>query len=629
MAKGATEHPLAPYDPEWTVAKGLRAASGLNPLPDAGYTFIGGDGTERRYTFEELRAEADRRGRHLLALGLRKGDRCGFIVPDGEEFVLGFLGAASVGIVPVPLYPPLGFGKLDAYVRDTARILRSAGARMLVTSKRVQPILWSLIGDVDCLEELVVVEKLEGPPPADAPDPEEVQPDDLAFIQFTSGSTSAPKGVMVTHRSLGANGHGIMTAMDTDVTSDFALSWLPLYHDMGLIGFVISPLTVGLQAGFLPTTSFIKRPSRWMQLMSDHRATITFAPNFAYGLATKRTRNNVLEQLDLSHVRILGAGAEPNHPGTLQAFLDHFAPAGLKPEAMFPVYGMAEATLAISFSRLDEPMRVDLIDGPTYQEVGRAVPVEGDGDASQALEFVGCGWPFPGHEVVVVDEDGRELPDRTTGEIVFRGPSVAAGYFDNDDATKASFRSDGLRTGDLGYVVGGEVYVTGRKKDLIILHGRNYDPQSIEWAVAEIEGVRRGNVIAFSRPGDDSEELVVVAETKEDEPEAREALARTVRSVVRDEFSLNPADVRLYDAGVLPKTTSGKLQRAKARQQYLAGTLGVEGVRTLGERGQAVTVARHVARSTFHRVRHGLRQRASLVATALRSGAVWSIIRRR
>jgi fatty-acyl-CoA synthase len=627
MPKAAHTPTPTTYDPDWTIARALvRAASGVNPDPDAGMTFLADDGAETRLRFADVLAETERRGRHLLALGLAKGDRVGFIVPDPMEFVLSFLGATSVGLVPVPLYPPLGMGKIDSYVRDTARTLGIAGARMLLTQKKVQPILWSLIDSVASLENIVCTEALVGPAPKlTAPVPA-VAPDDVAFLQFTSGSTAAPKGVVVTHRSLGANAWAIMVAgLKTDIRTDVAVSWLPLYHDMGLIGFVISPLVIPISTVFMPTMSFIKHPSRWVEALSKHRGTITFAPNFAYGLATRRTKAERVRELDLSQVRVLGAGAEPNHPGTLRAFTEHFAAAGLLPEAMMPVYGMAEATLAMAFSRLDQPLRVDVIDAAAYQNDGRAIPVSGSDIEPGArriagpegrLEHVSCGFVFPDHELVIMDADGRELPERTVGEIVFRGPSLAAGYFENSEATAGAFRPDGLRTGDLGYLAGGEIFVTGRKKDLIILNGRNYDPQSIEWVAAEVEGVRRGNVVAFSQRAAATEELIVVAEIAQGADV--DAVSDEVRRRLREELALNPADVLLCPAGTLPKTTSGKLQRARAAQQYLAGTLGTEGVRTLGERGAKLTVAKHVARSMVSRVRHTVRDRAAGLVDTIR-----------
>ena len=610
------------YSEDWTIGFSLDRAIQIHRRHNAGQVYVASDGTEVAYTFEELRDAAWERGLQLLAMGLEKGDHVGIIVPDPQDFVLTFLGAACVGIVSIPLYPPLGFGKLDSYVRDTARIMTIGKAKALVTSKQVQPVLWSLMSDVPTLEQLVTVEKVKEQVPAPRASAETVDPDDICFLQFTSGSTAAPKGVIVSHRSLGANTqhlteHGIgLGQLETDVS----LSWLPLYHDMGLIGMVIGPICCGMHSVLVPTLTFIKRPSRWMELMSKHEATISFAPNFAYGLSMKRTRPEGVAEMKLSQVRILGCGAEPNHPGTLRAFADHFAPAGLNPNAIMPVYGMAEATLAMSFTRQDEPMRTDVVCAETYAADGTASPIAHVGDVSdddtKLLEFVSCGETFPNHEIVVVDDDGTPLPNRTVGEIVFRGPSVAPGYYDNPDATGAAFTSYGLRTGDMGYLANGELFVTGRKKDVVILNGRNYDPHSIEWVVAEIAGLRKGNVVVFSVPGAQSEQLVIAAEVKRGVEQ--EGLDQRVRSVVREEFSLSPADIVLLDAGTLPKTTSGKLQRRKTRDQYIAGVLGVEGVRTMGDKGDKIVLARHVAKSAISRVRHSVKRR---LTTTLRARA--------
>jgi fatty-acyl-CoA synthase len=611
------------YEPDWTVGYALSRVQTLRRREGAGYVFVAGDGSEVSYTYEELEVAVWERARHLLGLGLRKGDRVGIIVPDPREFVLTFYACAVLGVVSIPLFPPLGMGQLDSYIRDTARILGIGHAKMLITSKQVQPILWSLVGKVDELDRLVTTEKFAGPAPAILPEPEEVFPDDVCFLQFTSGSTAAPKGVVVTHRNLGANCQTLTEfGIDlTDVENDATLSWLPLYHDMGLIGLVISPMAAGIHAILVPTMTFIKRPACWMELMSKYKATITFAPNFAYGLAVKRTRPEKLAAMDLSRVRVLGCGAEPNHPGTLRAFAEHFAPAGLRPEAILPVYGMAEATLAMTFSRNSDRLRTDVVDATVYQDDGHAQSIDGEGleDAeTKSLEFVSCGWALPRHEVKIVSEDGQALPDRCVGEIVFSGPSVAAGYFENEEATERTFRPDGVRTGDLGYLVSGELFVTGRKKDLVIVNGRNYDPHSIEWVVAEVDGVRKGNVICFSVPGEQSEALVVAAEVKRGVD--IDALEAMVRGRVREGFGLNPTNVRLLEPGTLPKTTSGKLQRRKCRQQFLDGVLGVEGVRTMGNRGQAVVLARHVARSMVSRVSHTMKRGLTQTVRLRRAG---------
>jgi fatty-acyl-CoA synthase len=643
LAQERVSEPGGPRGEIPTFAHALRALRGLG---DAGFTFVQTDGDERFYSWHDLSVEASRRGRQLLAKGLRKGDHLGLVIPEGDEFVLSFLAALMVGVVPVPMYPPLAFGKLDAYIDATAGILRAADAKMLLTTKRVQAVLWSLVDKVPTLKTLLTVEGLAGAPPPDfaaEPDPDAIRPEDTAFLQFTSGSTAAPKGVVVAHSSLMANARAIIDTLDV-TKGDKGVSWLPLYHDMGLIGFVLAPLRYTTPVVYIPTLDFVKHPTVWLDTVHKHRGTITFAPNFAFALVARRTPERKLAQLDLSCVKALGCGAEPNHPATLNAFLDRFAPAGLRRSAILPCYGMAEATLAMSFCALADELRTDVVDGEAYHGEGHAAPVlaagapeatetgsederpdergapaaSGAGAADEAsesgdgvaLEFVSCGRPLAGHEIVVLDEEGRVQPERRVGEIVFRGPSVAAGYYKNPDATRATFADEGLRTGDLGYFAGGEIYVTGRRKDIVILNGRNYDPQTIEWQAAEVPGVRKGNVVAFSRPGAATEELVVVAETKEP-PDAHAALAAAVKERIQEQLFLPVADVLFIGAGALPKTSSGKLQRAKTRLQYLDGSLGAEGVRTLGQRGQALTLAKHLARSLVSRVRHEVKTRAT------------------
>jgi fatty-acyl-CoA synthase len=529
--------------------------------PDHDFVFQDHDGTETAYDFVALEAETARRAAGLQALGLAKGDRIGLVVVEPEDFVLTFLGALRVGVVPVPMYPPVSFGNLDAYVARTAKVLDSAQAALCVVSAKVAAALGDRLGT-----RLVVASTLTSDATPAYP---AIEPADLAFLQYTSGSTSDPKGVMVTHASLVANSQGIiheglqLRAEDNDK----GVSWLPLYHDMGLIGFVIAPLLHAISVVFIPTLRFVKRPSVWMDTVHRHRGTASFAPNFAYLLATKRVRPDELATWDLSCLRVLGCGAEPINPHAMRAFTETFAPCGLPATAIMPAYGMAEATLAIALKPAPERFTTLLADALAFQETGEVVP-PGDG---AVIELVACGVPFRGHEVGAFDERGDRLEDGREGELWFRGPSVTAGYFRNPEATAAAFRADGwLRTGDLGVVRDGQVYVTGRIKDLIIVNGRNVHPQAVEWAVGTVDGVRHGNAVAFSVPGDAGERLIVAVETK-DADHAR--LGAAVRAVVQAELGLSIADVACLRSGALPKTSSGKLQRRKTRELYLAGVL--------------------------------------------------------
>ncbi|MEM1025528.1 MAG: fatty acyl-AMP ligase [Myxococcota bacterium] len=582
-----------------TLTEALLSAA---PLTHKGYTFLDGKLEERPWTFQGLAAEAERRARHFQRLGLCRGDRVAMVIPDGEDFVLTFFGVIRAGGVPVPMYPPLALNRIDAYVASAQRILQTAGARLLVTNQTIGGLIWSLVGSVDSLEDVVQVERLrkldeQALPPFEDP---QLRPEDVCFLQFTSGSTSAPKGVQVTHASLMANAHAIMKdGISADAEVDHGVSWLPLYHDMGLIGFVVSPLVAQIRVTFIPTELFVKRPNVWMKTVDEVRGTISFAPNFAFGLAAKRASRMKVDALDLSCLRVVGCGAEPINPRTLEAFIDTFAPAQLNPAAVMPAYGMAEATLAITFDGLEERFRALRIDRARYERESVAVPASEDARPDEYLELVDCGLPFPGHEVGVMDDDDRLLEEGQVGEIVLKGPSNAAGYHDNPDASADLFRSGWLHTGDLGFKKDGCLFISGRKKDLIILNGRNYYPQSIEWELENVEGIRKGNVVAFGVTGERSEELVVVAETRSED---RVSLAQAVRQHLTDALSLRPRDIVLLGPGSLPKTSSGKLQRRRAKTLYESSELGQEGNRTIGSAASRWSLAKHVASSAATRL---------------------------
>jgi fatty-acyl-CoA synthase len=582
------------------VVATLNAYEGDHSL---GFTFVGakGPGEDLFISYHHLRLATQRRAAHYAAAGLRRGDRIALIVPEGEHFIPAFLGAMWSGLIPVPLYPPVSLGKLDAFMDALVGILNVARPRALVTTERVGKVLWSAVGRIPSIEKVITAEALAGEPAGPLPPAADLRDDEVAFLQFTSGSTALPKGVMVTHGSLAANCLGIVRdgLKIRPERNDIAISWLPLYHDMGLIGFVLSPLIGHISAVFIPTLSFIKNATLWMETLHRHRGTITFAPNFAYALATKRSKPDQIARWDLSRMRVFGCGAEPINPETLRVFVKAMAPAGLKPEALLPCYGMAEATLAMSFVGVDEPMTTDRIDAERYHAEAEATPVS---NGAAVLEVVNCGRPFPEHEISVQDEEGRILPERQVGELCFRGPSVTAGYWENPEATRAAFREGGwLRTGDLGYLVGGEVHVSGRIKDILIVNGRNYYPQQIEWLVDETPGVRRGSSVVFTRPGAASEEIVVAVESRTDDPAA---LKKQIVSRVGEEFQLAVTDIAVVAPGTLPKTSSGKLQRRKTREQYLRGSIGKSG------RGGSnrMAVAKHLALSLVGRARHEVRK---------------------
>ena len=560
-----------------------------------GFVFVQPDGTERFCSFAEIHSEATRRGAHFAARGLRKGDRLALVIPNGDEFVLSFLGAVMAGVVPVPLYPQLTFKNVDAYHETVAHIVRASGARMLLTTAPTRPFVEPVLGKVDTLSAILTVDELSAPAPA--PLDVAIAPEDLAFLQFTSGSTSRPKGVVVTHANLAANSYAFMVnGLGKDSRVDKGVSWLPLFHDMGLIGFVIGPLFTDIPVVFIPTASFVRAPRVWLDTINKHRGSITYAPNFAYALVTKRLKEKDLSGLDLSCMRITGCGAEPIQARTLREFADKLAPVGFDPKSYLPSYGMAEATLAITFAPHGTGLHADVVD-PASVQAKEAKPIATAVNAGtvDSQEIVSCGRPFPGHEVAIVDEAGTHLSERKIGEIVTRGPSITSGYYQEPELTAAAFKSGWLHTGDLGYVADGEVYICGRLKDIIIIRGRNFYPQDIEWVVSELPGVRRGNVVAFgvtvnpeaqssvhtgagTDAGMGEEQLVVCAEAFQADAAG---LVESIKAAVTAELGLAVYRVEIVAQGALPRTSSGKPQRRKTKQMFLDGSF-VRPVATAG-----------------------------------------------
>ncbi|MCC7535270.1 MAG: fatty acyl-AMP ligase [Deltaproteobacteria bacterium] len=538
------------------------------------------------HSFREVHAESRARAAALQEAGLRKGDRVAMILPTGEDFVFSFFGALQAGIVPVPIYPPLSLGQLSGYLDNARHVIAKAGCKAVLTTKQIKNLLGTVQASCPDLRSILSVEevKLDG----SLFRPVVVAHDDLAFLQFTSGSTSRPKGVCLTHGNLGHNIRAIMEEGLEVREGDVAGSWLPLYHDMGLIGFVLAPLFYARAVTYLPPLLFLKRPLAWLQMMSRAKASIAYAPNFAYALTVKRVREKDLAGLDLSSWRIAGCGAEPIRPETLDDFSRFLAPAGFPRTAFIPSYGMAESSLAIAFQGLGHGMETDSVVGETLFADGVAQPCEPD--HAGAVRLVSCGGTFLGHELRVTDvATGEVLGERKVGELSIRGPSVMGRYWDDEVATRDSFvtPTDGgdpwLRTGDLGYVASGRVLICGRLKELIIVHGKNYYPQDLEWEASEVAGVRKGNVVAFgtrARDDEDREAVVVVAEvtdsTGKATRETEQSIEREIRARIQEVIGLKVDEVVLAKAGTLPKTSSGKLQRAATRRMYEDGSLDPE-----------------------------------------------------
>lgn len=540
-------------------------------LTDKGYTFLDNDLTPTSWCFREVRKEAIRIGATLQSFGLEKGDRIALVLTSPEDFVLSFLGTVRAGVMPVPLYPPLALGRLDNYIERAAGILRVSGAKVLLTTRDLVPVLTPVLSLVPTVESILEIETLRQTTSDLSLREIETKPDDPCFLQFTSGSTSAPRGVIVTNRNLIVNARSIIGTLEIHSDRDLAVSWLPLYHDMGLIGFVIATLFAKVPVVFIPTIAFVKHPGVWMDTVHKYRATVTFGPNFAFDLAAKRAHKNSRNGQDLSCLRVLGCGSEPINPKTMEKFISTFSLSGLKANAIMPCYGMAEATLAIAFDHLHRPMQKLVIDRHAYETRNIAIPINGDKDPKKRFELVSCGRTFKDHEIKILDENGQILPEGRVGEIVFRGPSVTPGYFRNPEASRQLLKGGWLHTGDLGFIFKGDLYISGRQKDLVIINGRNYPPQAIEWVVEEIAGIRKGSVVAFSVDGESTEKLIVIAETiMPDNSELERAISEQVRSA----FGLTVNKVVLVGRGSIPKTSSGKLQRRQTKAMFEEGSLG-------------------------------------------------------
>ncbi len=526
---------------------------------DRSVTFVRAGGEERVVRYPDLWLEARRRAHAMAAIGLQRGDRVALVLPEPDEFILTFIAALAGGFVAVPIYPPQTLAKMEAYGDTVRHVLAASGASVLITNDALRPMIEQHLVRGANSTRVISERDVREADGFDGHSPEPVALDDLAFLQFTSGSTSSPKGVMVTHRNLSVNSHAIMFDGLKSTPADRGVSWLPLYHDMGLIGFVIAPLYALVQVMFLPTSAFIRRPSLWLEAIHRFRGTITFAPNFAFALATRAVTETQAKSWDLSCMRALGCGAEPIQPDVLRAFMSRFAAQGLKPESILPSYGMAEATLAITFADVTAPIRTDTIDLAAMR-AGVAKPAT----EGATMELVSCGRPFPGHELAVMGPGGRRLGERQVGEVWLRGPSVTAGYYRDAVATEEAFGEGWLKTGDLAYQAEGELFICGRAKDLIILNGKNYYPQDIERIVSKVDGIRDGQCVAFSRFDDAGAEIaVVVAESRKQTA----GLAAAVIAAVRAELGLTITEAHFIKRGSLAKTSSGKVRRRECKRR--------------------------------------------------------------
>lgn len=528
------------------------------------------DEVEQTITYAELERGARAVAAGLLRGGLQQGERVALMLPTEADFFAGFFGVLYAGGVPVPIYPPFRRSQVEDHLRRQAGILRNAEACLLITNQEIRnvgQILYGLAGSlrrIELISELRQSETMSEPLPADA--------DTIALIQYTSGSTGDPKGVVLSHANLLANIRAMGDVMEASA-SDVFVSWLPLYHDMGLIGAWLGCLYYGAQAVIMPPFAFLADPARWLWTIHHHRATLSAAPNFAFELCLKAMRDEDVSGLDLSSWRMAVNGAEPVSPSTIARFTDKFARFGFRPESMAPVYGLAECSVGLAFPPLGRKPLIDRVQRAILENRGLAEPAQPED--RNALEFVACGHPLPGHEIRIVDEQGLELPERREGRLQFKGPSATKGYFRNEEKTRALFDGEWLESGDRAYVAAGDIFITGRVKDIIIRAGRNIYPHELEECVGEIEGVRKGCVAVFASPDPRTatERLIVLAETRLTEPSELQRLRDRISDVSLAVLDLPPDEIILAPPRTVPKTSSGKIRRSHARALFESDAL--------------------------------------------------------
>jgi fatty-acyl-CoA synthase len=553
----------------------------------AGFNFYSGRGELLAVLpYKDLKDQAQSLARRMIRAGLHRGERVAIIAESTADFVRTFWASQYAGLIPVPLPTPAAFAGRVNYIHHIGPMMEAAQPRAVIAPGVFLDSARQAAARLE-VELVGTVEELNQMPEADA-DLRAADPEDVCYLQFSSGSTRAPTGVAVTHRALLANARGISRDALRVTETDRCTSWLPFYHDMGLVGFFLMPLTSQISTDYLAPDEFARRPLTWPTLISRNGGTISFSPSFGYELSARRAMNADLGHLDLSRWRVAGSGGDQIRPGILARFTETFGRCGFRKEAFVASYGMAEATLGMSFAPLDRGIEVDRVDLGRLRREGRAVPADGE----HVRDLVICGKPLPNHELQVRDAQGTVLAERQVGHIVFRGPSVMTEYFRRYEETARVLSADGwLDTGDMGYLVGDSIVVAGRSKDLIIVNGRNVWPEDLELAVENhIDGVRRADVVAFSVDGGDAERVVILVQSRTSDPVMREAQRKAVASVILSTAGLT-CSVVLVSHNALPRTSSGKMSRTKARDMYLASLLGEPEQQAASATGESKPIA--------------------------------------
>jgi fatty-acyl-CoA synthase len=545
------------------------AAKGLS-----GFNFYDGRGKlHTTLSYSKLQREARVLAKRLHGLHLGRGARVAIVAETHPDFPRFFFACQYAGLTPVPLPASIHLGGHKAYVEQLQGLLKKSQASIAVAPVEFLPYLQEatknlelkLVGTPQTFDELEE-QSVELYP---------LQAEETAYLQYTSGSTRFPRGVMVSEAAVMHNLAGITKDGLKVRQGDRCVSWLPYYHDMGLVGFVLAPLAAQLSVDYLATRDFAMRPRLWLGLMSNNRGTISFGPPFGYELSSRRVRLDSAKPFDLSTWRVAGVGAETIQVEILDAFAEKLAPFGFDRKAFVASYGMAECSLAVSFAPIDLGIEVDEIDAEHLSAHQEALPVAKSSDENSAgyrtKKLVNCGIPLPGHEIIVRDESGQLLPDRQCGTIYVRGPSVMSGYFAAPDATDRVLSADGwLNTGDIGYLCNGSLMITGREKDMIIINGRNYWPQDLEFYAEQQPEIRPGDASAISVTDDDGlETAVMVVQYRETDEDKRNEFSARLSRVIREEVGIS-CIVELVPAHTLPRTSSGKLSRAGTQRDYLS-----------------------------------------------------------
>ena len=529
------------------------------------------DDEQKSITYRELATGAEAIASGLQHAGMQAGQTVAVMLPTSPEYFQVYFGILRAGGIPVPIYPPARLSQLEDHVLRHTGILTNAQAALLVTIPEAMAVAHLLQVRVPGLRHVLTPKQLAMS--QDRFVSIAVHGEDIAFIQYTSGSTGNPKGVTLTHANLLANIRTIVQAIQA-TSHDVFVSWLPLYHDMGLIGAFLGTLYVGCPLVVMSPLAFLAKPERWLWAIHRFRGTLSAGPNFAYELCLRRIEDGALEGLDLSCWRLAMNGAEAVSASTVVRFMQRFAKYGLKPVAIAPVYGLAEASVGLLFPPLGRGPRIDRVQREPLLRDGRAIPA-GEDDAT-AVSFVACGRPLAGHAIRIVDASGNEVGERTEGLLEFVGPSATRGYFHNPGETARLFHGRWLDTGDRAYIAEGDVFLTGREKDIVIRGGRNLYPQQIEEAVGAVNGVRKGSVAVFGSPDPrtGTERLVVLAEVRSNNADKRAQLRDAISRAVFDIIGEPADDIVLAPPHTVLKTSSGKVRRSACRALYEQGRIG-------------------------------------------------------